>query len=203
MGNNATGRRRLWTFLGVLALAASAAAQTPEWRPVGNAALDLELAGLATGSVDRVWYSSGGDQLWIRSSLGKTFVTNDLEQWAAAPADSIPPPVADSRSSTVPETGASIRNPVGASPRVYAYGAFVYRSDNSGKNWENVTGFRGVSIVGDKLRDLAVSPANEDEIVAAGSAGVFRSIDGGRSWSSLNEGLPNLPSARIRSLPDG
>jgi uncharacterized protein (TIGR03437 family) len=60
-----------------------------------------------------------------------------------------------------------------------------------------------MSIIGDGLRDLAVSPTNEDEIVVAGSAGVFRSVDGGRSWSSLNESLPNLPSARIRNLPDG
>jgi hypothetical protein len=37
----------------------------------------------------------------------------------------------------------------------------------------------------------------------AGSAGVFRSLDAGRSWSSLNESLPNLPAARIRSLPEG
>jgi uncharacterized protein (TIGR03437 family) len=79
----------------------------------------------------------------------------------------------------------------------------VYRSDNSGKNWENTTGFHGISIVGEELRDLAVSPINEDEIVVAGSAGVFRSIDGGLSWSSLNDGLPNLPPARIRGLPEG
>ena len=46
-------------------------------------------------------------------------------------------------------------------------------------------------------------PRNEDEIVVAGSAGIFRSLDGGQSWSSLNENLPNFPSARIRSLPEG
>jgi uncharacterized protein (TIGR03437 family) len=79
----------------------------------------------------------------------------------------------------------------------------VYRSDNSGKNWENLTAFHGLSIVGDNLRDLAVSPTNEDEIAVAGSAGIFRSLDGGRSWSSLNENLPNLPAAHIRSLPEG
>ena len=79
----------------------------------------------------------------------------------------------------------------------------MYSSDDSGKNWDNLTAFHGLSIVGDNLRDLAVSPANEDEIVVAGSAGIFRSLDGGRSWSSLNENLPNLPAARIRSLPQG
>ncbi|HSP69983.1 MAG TPA: hypothetical protein VLN48_19810 [Bryobacteraceae bacterium] len=203
MSNKATLGALLRLGLAGLALAAPAAAQAPDWRRVGNSALDLELAGLATGPVDRVWYSPGGDQIWIRSVSGKTFVTNDLDHWVAAPAGSPAPPAPEGSTITVPENGAQVRNPAGASPRVYALGQFVHRSDNSGRNWENLTAFRGVSIIGDGLRDLAVSPVNEDEIVAAGSAGVFRSVDGGRSWSSLNETLPNLPSARIRSLPDG
>ena len=199
MSNKAT--LRLW--LAVFALAASAAGQTPDWRRVGNAAMDLELAGLATGPVDRVWYSPAGDQLLLRAWSGKLFETNDFDRWTAAPADTAIPPVPEGRSITLPEDGAQVRNPSGSSPRVYAFGQFVYRSDNSGKNWENLTAFHGLSIVGDNLRDLAVSPTNEDEIAVAGSAGIFRSLDGGRSWSSLNENLPNLPAAHIRSLPEG
>ena len=191
--------------LGLIGLAlASAAGQVPEWRHVGNAAIDLELTGLATGPVNRVWYSPEGGQLWIQASSGKIFQTNDFDRWipdltntTAAPA------VPAGRTISLPEEATQVRNPAGFSPRVYAFGRFVYRSDNSGKNWENLTSFRGLSIIGDNLRDLAVSPSNEDEIVVAGSAGVFRSLDGGRSWSSLNENLPNLPSARIRSLPEG
>jgi uncharacterized protein (TIGR03437 family) len=173
--------------------------------------MDLQLAGLATGPVDRVWYSPAGDQLFIRTSSnnssgtgsGKLFESNDFDRWTAAPADTVVPPVPEGRSITFPEAGAQVRNPSGSSPRVYAFGQFVYRSDNSGNNWENLTAFHGLSIVGDSVRDLAVSPTNEDEIAVAGSAGIFRSLDGGRSWSSLNENLPNLPAARIRSLPEG
>src|ERR1700687_35496 len=203
MGNKATWRAAPALLLIGLALAASAVAQAPDWRGVGNAAIDLDLAGLATGPVDRVWCSPPGDRVSIRASSGKTFETNDFDGWTAAAAGTTVPPLAEGRSPSLPENGAQVRNPAGASPRVYAFGQFVYRSDNSGKNWDNVTAFRGQSIVGDGLRDLAVSPVNEDEIVVAGSAGVFRSVDGGRSWSSLNESLPNLPLARIRSLPDG
>jgi uncharacterized protein (TIGR03437 family) len=212
MSNKAT----LGLGLAALVLAASAAepvkGQAPDWRRVGNAAIDLQLAGLATGPVDRVWYSPAADQLFIRSSSGyssgKLFESNDFDQWATAPADTIVPPVAEGRplipnELTLPEAGAQVRNPAGSSPRVYAFGRFVYRSDNSGKNWENVTAFHGPSIVGDSVRDLAISPTNEDDITVAGPAGVFRSLDGGRSWSSLNENLPNLPSARILSLPEG
>ena len=60
--------------------------------------MDLELAGLATGPVDRVWYSPAGDQLSIRSSSGKIFETNDFDRWTAAPADTAVPPVPEGRS---------------------------------------------------------------------------------------------------------
>ena len=42
-----------------------------------------------------------------------------------------------------------------------------------------------------------ISPRNPDEVVVAGATGVWRSIDAGDSWAGLNEGLPNLPAARI------
>ena len=52
------------------------------------------------------------------------------------------------------------------------------------------------------IRDLAVSPKNPDEIAVATDLGVFRSADAGKSWTSLNDGLPNLPVARLRNLPE-
>jgi uncharacterized protein (TIGR03437 family) len=165
--------------------------------------MDLELAGLATGPVDRVWYSPAGNQLLIRTFSDKLFETNDFDGWAAVPGNMPLPPSAGGQTVSLPENGAQVRNPVGSSLRVYAFGRFVYRSDNGGRNWENLTAFHGLSIVGDNIRDLAISPANEDEIAVAGSAGIFRSLDGGRSWSSLNENLPNLPSPHIRNLPQG
>jgi hypothetical protein len=36
-----------------------------------------------------------------------------------------------------------------------------------------------------------------------GANGVFRSADGGKSWSGINQGLPNLHAARLLSLPAG
>ena len=53
------------------------------------------------------------------------------------------------------------------------------------------------------LRDLAASPANPDEISVATDQGIFRSADAGKSWTSLNDGLPNLPVVRLLNLPEG
>jgi uncharacterized protein (TIGR03437 family) len=179
-------------------------AQNPAapWRPIGNALIDRSLAGLATGPVDRVWYSADGSQLLAHTADGRVFATSDFETWqpslAAAPA-----PVTRSGAVSLPEPSAVTRSARVNSARFYALAKFVYTSDNDGASWDNLTAFRNTSIIGDDLRDLAVSPANEDEAVVAGASGVFRTVDAGKSWSGLNQGLPNLPAARLLSLPSG
>ena len=52
------------------------------------------------------------------------------------------------------------------------------------------------------VRDVATSPVNPDEITVATDQGVFRSADAGKSWTSLNDGLPNFPVARLLNLPE-
>jgi uncharacterized protein (TIGR03437 family) len=170
----------------------------PDWRHLGNAAIDRSLAGLATGPVDRLWYSATGSLL-AHTASGRVFETSDFETWrasaAAIPSD-LMPPVA----SRLPESAARLR---GRSGTIYAVARFAYRSDNAGASWENLTGFRGSSILGDGLADLAVSPTDDQQIAVAGANGVFRSMDGGKSWSGLNQGLPNLPVSKLLSLPSG
>jgi uncharacterized protein (TIGR03437 family) len=50
---------------------------------------------------------------------------------------------------------------------------------------------------------VAISPANQDQIVVANDFGVWRSLDGGLSWAGLNELLPNLRVQRILATPGG
>jgi hypothetical protein len=57
----------------------------PDWYHLGNSAVDLSLAGLATGAIDRVWYSPDGATLYAAAS-GKSFETSDFEKWKASPA---------------------------------------------------------------------------------------------------------------------
>jgi uncharacterized protein (TIGR03437 family) len=173
-----------------------------DWTPIGNTLIDRSLAGLATGPVDRVWYSADGAQLLVRTTSGRIFATSDFETWQPASA-LVPAPVSRRIGANLPETGAVTRTARSNSPRLYSFAKFVYKSDNNGASWDNLTAFRTTSIIGPDLRDLAVSPANEDEATVATGSGVFRTVDAGKSWSGLNQGLPNLPSVRLLNLPSG
>src|ERR1700736_997242 len=101
MGRKATVYIAIWFG----ALIASAIASGEDWVRLGNSAIDFSLAGLATGSVERVWYAPQGDSLFIQTSTGKIFETKDFESWKAVPA-STAPPAADQGLLKVPETGA-------------------------------------------------------------------------------------------------
>ena len=186
----------------ILTATVSLFAQTPAkpattWRAIGNTLIDRSLAGLATGPVDRVWYSADGSQLQIRTASGKIFATSDFETWR--PSSGTPPAPASPVLSRLPEADAQTR---AGTSRLYAFGKFVYASEN-GANWNNLTAYRNTSIIGTGLRDLAVSPVNDEEASVASASGVFRTVDGGKSWSGLNQGLPNLPSTQLLSLPSG
>src|SRR5580698_7010493 len=51
------------------------------WRHIGNSAMELALPSLATGAVDRVWYSPDGASLYAKTASGRVFQTSDFEQW--------------------------------------------------------------------------------------------------------------------------
>jgi uncharacterized protein (TIGR03437 family) len=202
MGYKVTLVRSVEVFVAGMVLAVTGAAQAQsDWHHIGNAAIDLGLADPATGPVERVWYSAGGALLLIRTSAGKVFGTTDFETWQSAPPNTLVPPAPATQASHPPEGGAQIRQSSGS--RLYAFGTYVYRSDDTGAHWNNLTSFHSRSLIGGPLFDLAISPTNPDEIVAVGYDGVFRSVDAGLSWSGLNESLPNLPGARILALPLG
>lgn len=195
--------RRLRCALIAAFVVASAPAQTdtagkaqlrPEWRHIGNTAIDLWLASPASGPVDRVWFSSDGSQLFVRTAAGSTFSTTDFEKWQ--PSSAAPPP-------STPEGSRDVKsiplNPL----RLYAFGQQVFRSDDGGLSWTNLTAYRRQSIIGGGMRDLAVSPQDADHVVVGNDLGVWQSLDGGISWAGLNDSLPNLPVRRLEALPHG
>ena len=185
----------------MLALAGLAGAQINNWRRVGISAMDLMLASRATGPVERVWYSESGGTLYARTRSGKVFETSDYQVWlpsqnVAEPALLPVPPVA-----RVPENGVRLVS-VGFG-RVYAAGQQLFRTEDGGRSWANLTAFKTDSVIGLGQRSVAVSPANQDQIVVANDFGVWRSMDGGLSWAGLNELLPNLRIKRILATPKG
>lgn len=203
------GLGRCFTLLAAAAFTvAAASAQSPEgaatrpdWRHIGNSAVDLALASPASGPVDRVWFSADGATLFVKTEAGHVYQTSDFEKWHRAVAT--PPAVDGAPESPLPDGIRAIRsNPLNSS-RLYALGRQVFRSDDGGGSWVNLTAWQRESIIGGGMRDLAVSPQDGDDIVVANDRGVWRSLDGGATWSGLNDTLPNFPARRLVAVPQG
>ncbi len=165
------------------------------------------MAGVAAGPVERVWYSSDGATLYARTRSGRILETSSDDSWkpSALTATDIPAPHAAPRLSrtVMPERFATLRPVSGSAHLWYAFGGAVYRSENGGSHWVNLTDFRQQSILGGGFTDLAVSPLSPEQIAVSNRYGVWRSMDGGLSWNSLNAALPNLDARRILTLPQG
>jgi uncharacterized protein (TIGR03437 family) len=201
--------RRYSSSLAMVALAAIglslpglAQGLRPDWRRIGNAALDLSLPAVASGPVERVWYSEDGSRLFARASAARTFVTSDFETWNPVPLE-LAMPVAPEEITVQsrPEPGAHIRGQHTDRTHLYAIGHYVYRSDDGGVKWASLTNFKGSSILGEGMVDLAISPRDADELAVASRTGIWHSVDGGQSWTGLNEAFPNLPVRRILGTP--
>ena len=184
-------------------LPAQVAPQTPDWRHLGTSSVELMLASPATGPVDAVWFSADGTRLYARTPAGRTLETLDFENWTPAPNAGEPPSSAPAAAERLPAAGVKLVAFQSSPGRVYALGDQLYRSDDGGRSWSNLTAFQAESVIGGGQRSLAVAPNDPDQVVVANDFGVWRSLDGGYSWTGLNQGLPNLPAERILSVPSG
>jgi uncharacterized protein (TIGR03437 family) len=187
----------------VLALAGvlGASAQT-DWRPIGASAIDMHLAGPVTGSMAHVWYSADGSLLYAQTTAGKTFQTQDFETWEPAPAASTPPTPIVRQPVRKPEPAAVYVATSEDSEQLWGLGQQLYRSDD-GKSWETLTSYKTDSVIGGRIHGVAVSPTDPSQLVVANDDGVWRSMDGGLTWASLNLMLPNLAVERIMATPSG
>ncbi len=194
----------VWRYLlaALLAVAVlSAQAQSVDWRRVGSTSVEVGLASPATGPASAVWYSADGSHLYAKTRSGRVFETADFEHWALAQAVAEPAEPPAPAVDRLPEPGVKLSISQAVPGRVYALGNQLYRSDDSGRTWANLTAFQNLSIIGSLQRGLAVSPGDPDQIAVANDFGVWRSMDGGFSWIGLNDSLPNFPAARILAAP--
>src|SRR6185295_19745572 len=124
----------------MLALAGLAPAQNANWRRIGNSAADLLLASPATGPVEKVWFSDSGSTLYARTRSGKVFETSDYEVWL--PSQNVLEPAAQPAAAVVriPENG--LRAVSSGFGQVYGLGRQLYRSEDGGRSWTNLTAFK-------------------------------------------------------------
>ncbi len=181
-----------------LAAATTLAAQN-SWRKVGGSTFNAGLAAPATGPVASVWFSADGGKLFAQTVSGSTWETADFETWTKAVTPT-PHPSNIQADVRAPESGRTLATPNGT---LYALGSNVFRSEDNGRTWTNLTAFSGIPIIGAGQNDLAASPRDPQFIVVANAWGVWASHDGGLSWSGLNDNLPNLPLSRILSTGNG
>ena len=76
-----------------------------------------------------------------------------------------------------------------------ASGSQVWKSTDAGSTWTFVSQFRsGVNVLG-----IAVDPTTSNTVYAGTSAiGINKSIDGGLTWTAINNGIPAQPDGSIR-----
>ena len=169
-----------------------------EWRHIGTAAMDLRLNGLATGPVAGVGWSADGSTIFARTAIGRWLVTEDAENWAPTQKTPI-----ESRAAVVdrlPEPRARIIA-AGRAGWAYAFGDHLWRTEDNGRSWRNLTQWKQTSLLGGPISEAAVRPGVPEEVVVSSATGVWKSADAGLTWLSLNAALPLLPVRRIVSLP--
>lgn len=169
-----------------------------EWRHVGTAAMDLRLNGLATGPVAGVGWSADGSTIVARTSNGRWLATSDAENWA--PARNAPIEGRGAVVDRLPEPRAQVIA-AGRAGWAYAFGDHLWRTEDDGRSWRNLTQWKQTSLLGGPVSEAAVRPGVPEEVVVASATGVWKSADAGLTWLSLNAALPQLPVRRIVSLP--
>ncbi len=176
-------------------------AELADWKRIGGTGVSAGLAGPVGRPVDDAWFSADGRRLYARLQGGALWASED-GGGAWRPAQSVP---GEPRAAPDPQDGFGgsakvLRNPYRTGV-LYALGEHLYRSDDGGAEWTNLTAVGGESVIGRWQDVLAISPT-DPELVAVGNAmGLWQSHDAGVTWSSLNGALPNFPPARF--LPSG
>ena len=205
-----SGVPKLRLLLTALLLASGSMAQTAtsaqaktDWRRIGTLTLAEGLASPSSaGAVQRVSFLTDG-RVQVALQGGRNWQTADGEKWIRA--ESMPAPERASGAIRLPEAGAILRESKRGPALLFAGGRQLWRSEDSGKTWRNLTQTRAPvrdgSVLGARVNDLAVDPENSDRIAVATSSGLWMSLDGGVSWQGWNDGLPAFRVTRILAVP--
>ena len=155
-------------------------------RSIGPALLSGRVSDVAVHPTNRkIWYvatASGG--LWKTTNAGTTFTPIFDDQGSY----SIGVVVIDPKNPNVVWVGTGENN----AQRSVAYGDGVYRSIDGGRTWQNL-GLRESEHIG----KILIDPRNSDVVYVAaqgpvfksgGDRGLFKTTDGGKTWSKVLDG---------------
>ena len=183
--------------LAALALAATGAAEDLSWRRLGGSGVAAGLARPAGGSGHDVLLTANGRTLYASLQGSGIWASTDLGlSWERAESSTADFPAALESAREAGWSATVVRNPYRAGV-AYALGEHLYRSDDGGGEWTNLTAIGGNSLIGRWQSALAISPTDAEVIVVGNSMGLWKSHDAGVTWSSLNSRLPNFPAARF------
>ena len=189
---------------GILARTTAATQVKTDWRRIGTVTLAEGLPSPSSGgAVERVQFLDDG-RLQAALPGGRVWQTSDGENWT--PSETMPVAERATGAIRLPEAGAILRESKRGPGLLYAGGSQIWRSEDSGRTWSNLTQTRdgrGSSVLGAPVKDLAVDPQNADRIAVAAASGVWVSLDGGLSWQGWNDGLPAFRVTRILAAPAG
>ncbi|MFV0389944.1 MAG: WD40/YVTN/BNR-like repeat-containing protein [Pyrinomonadaceae bacterium] len=135
----------------------------------------------------------------IAVSSGGAYVTNDNgKTWEAANRNIVAPFLPE----PTPEFGQCVhkiaRDPLDSNQLFLQHHWGVYRSNDAGKNWANISEGKnlptdfGFACVSNRANTAFILPINSDQfrVFPEGKMGVYRTQDAGETWQRLENGLP-------------
>jgi hypothetical protein len=175
------------------------------WRPYGHGPLisngpaynSVNGLGLVhlQGRIDSLTYDPATKRLFAAKGTGGIWMSTDYGDTWRSIGDSLPSQVVGAVAWTTANKGTVLAvsgDPTFGAGGYTGYGAFY--SNNLGKTWKQATGIPDGALG----FEIEVDPTNPSEVYAATLFGLYRSIDGGRSYTNVN-----LPTGACSGVAGG
>ena len=159
-------------FLLVAALGSTPRLFAQQWIPLGPDGGNVRSLAYDPHNPDRIFLGTSSGQLFLSVDNGSSW--SRLAHFGNDDDYVLDHIVVDPRNSATLFVGAwSVNGQV--------EGGDVFRSDDAGKSWRAMPGMHNKSV-----RALALSPSDPGVLVAGALDGVYRTTDGGASWSKIS-----------------